>query len=470
MKTKSENNRISSGIRHSHFRLPALLIALGVLMAALSGCAIGGVQGTDSTFGSDTLREAQTDSPPDTIAMPPKIIFTPTTGESPGHYSGYTFRVLEHSGGADSLTSTGSDRIALVKEKTGAMVEVSASPTPIQTAESSMLSGATEYDALFLPLTDLSSLLRSGSLENLAELGLDPAAPGLDLSPAESLAVNGKYYIAFGDISPTSINSVYTLLCNIPAALSNEIHAIFGKDIREAALEGELTLEKLLRAYADAELIVSSTSTDTVLCLPENDNTIAPLSLLTAMGGEIFDISASSARLALEDTAFATAYEKAVKISSEAGSDGPAVFTVQKFVKTGEDRCCLPIPKADADSPYRCLADPEGTYGWSVLLGAESGKRTSEITCALFEFSGIAADEYFAEVTGSEQEAEIAGLIFSSRVLSVALLYDWGDFAQLTADGISRCQTLDGILNDSTFAKKAAAAAAAMEIFTERLS
>ena len=56
MKTKSENNRISSGIRHSHFRLPALLIALGVLMAALSGCGIGAAQGTDSTFGSDTLR------------------------------------------------------------------------------------------------------------------------------------------------------------------------------------------------------------------------------------------------------------------------------------------------------------------------------------------------------------------------------------------------------------------------------
>ena len=92
------------------------------------------------------------------------------------------------------------------------------------------------------------------------------------------------------------------------------------------------------------------------------------------------------------------------------------------------------------------------------------------LRCFAIRLRASAADEFFAEVTGSEQEAEIAGLIFSSRVLSVALLYDWGDFAQLTADGISRCQTLDGILNDSTFAKKAAAAAAAMEIFTERLS
>ncbi len=469
MKRSSKKHLISNEFFQTLIRVWSLLLISALLVSASCGCGRNGT-GSESTS-SPKSAEAQTDRPPETSEDPPKIIFTPSESEQPGQYPNYTFRILERTDGQDSLLSpNAAERINAVHRQTEASIEVSSDPEPVKKAESALLSGAAGYDALFLPLTDLSSLLRSGNLENLAELGIDPAAPGLNILSAESLAVNGKYYIAFGDLSPSSINSVYAMLCNLQAALSNEINAIFGKDIRSAALDGDLTLEKLLQAYADAPLITSSTSTDMVLRIPSTDASLASLSLLAAMGGEIFDMSSSPARLALSESSFADAYAKAVSIYKGAGSEGSAVFTVQKFSTADEQQCYLPIPKINADAPYRCLADPKGVYGWSVPLGAESGKRTREISCALFKASDSYANDFLTQATGNETEAAIAELILSSAVCSVAQLYDWGDLSQLTADGIIRGIDVAGILGDSSFEKKAAAAAQAIEIFTGRLN
>lgn len=468
MKRSSKKHPISIASSQTLIRVWSLLLISALLASAFYGCGRNDAEADSTT--SPKSAEAQTDSPPGTSEAPPKIIFTPSETEQPGQYPNYIFRILERTDCQDSLLSPGTaDRIDTVNKQTEATVAITSDPEPVKRAENSLLSGAEMYDALFLPLTDLSSLLRSGYLENLAELGIDPAAPGLNILSAESLAVNGKYYIAFGDISPSSINSVYAMLCNLQAALSNEINAIFGKDIRSAALDGELTLEKLLQAYADAALITSSTSTDMVLRIPAADASPASLSLLAAMGGEIFDMNASPARLALSDSSFADAYNKAISIYKGAGSEGSAVFTVQKFGVAGEQQCYLPIPKISEDAPYRCLADPKGTYGWSVPLGTESGKRTSEISCALFKASKSYANDFLAQVTGNETEAAIAELILSSAVCSVAQLYDWGDFSQLAADGIIRGADIGSILGDSKFENKAAAAAQAIEIFTGRL-
>lgn len=450
-------------------RAAAILAVAAMLLTAAFGCR-------KTHAGEDTQssgkRPAQTDSPPDVSSAPPKIIFTPVESAAPGFYDGYTFRVLEKTDGADSLTAADAqDMIAKAEEERGAKISVTLSNNPVGDASKSIESGDLTFDAMNLPLTDLAVLLRSGYLENLAALGIDPQAAGAENSMAESLAVNGKYYIAFSYITPSSLKSTYALRCDVEAALSNEIYAIFGKDIRDAALAGELTLEKLLRVYEDAALIVASTLKDTVLSLPENDAEQSALSLFTAMGGEIFARTESGLGLAVESDGFRTAYGNAELIVKDAGGNSTSVFTVEKFGSySSEVTCYLPLPKPDADAPYRCFSSPDGTYGWAVPLGTGYGKRTADITLALFEASSGRTDAWIGDNTdGYKLNAKLARLIFSSRVCSVAALYDWGGFSELTADGILNGRSADALRETSLYSKKAAAAAAAIEIFTERL-
>ena len=221
-----------------------MLAVAAMLLTAAFGCR-NAYDGEDPQ--SSGKRPAQTDSPPDVSSAPPKIIFTPVESAAPGFYDGYTFRVLEKTDGADSLTADDAqDMIAKAEEERGAKISVMLSTDPVGDASKSIESGDLTFDAMNLPLTDLAVLLRSGYLENLAALGIDPQAAGAENSMAESLAVNGKYYIAFSDITPSSLKSTYALRCDVEAALSNEIYAIFGKDIRDAALAGELTLENVV--------------------------------------------------------------------------------------------------------------------------------------------------------------------------------------------------------------------------------
>lgn len=441
-----------------------------ILLATVILCSCGG-GAQQPHHETTTQRSAQTDSPPETSESPSKIIITPSDDTTPGFYSDYTFRVLEKKGAADSLASDEmSDAIAAVKKMTGAVIASEASVTPVDDIAASEMSGKPAYDALNLPLDDLASLLRAGQLENLAALGLSPTLDGLSRIPAESLAVSGKYYIAFGDFSPSSIYSAYVLKCNISAALSNEIYAIFGKDIRRAALDGELTLEKILLTLADAELITSSTSTDTVFCLSSDDTLFAPHALITALGGDVIRLYGSEASIGVSDAEFASAYGNAQKIIAGSGADGSAVFTVERFSAVSDTECCLPMPKIGKDDEYRCLAVPSGANGWAVPRGTESGKRTTDITAALAESSRTACDSRLRAVTTDNTAFLVARLIFASRVSRISDFYDWGDFLQPIADGVSSGTPLSSILEDSNYEKKAAAAIAAIKIFTERLS
>lgn len=450
-------------------QLAAPLVWLVLLALTLGACGTGD-GGNLPHHDTTAPRPAQTDSPPETTGSPSKIIITPSDDTTPGFYPDQTFRVLEKTGGSDSLASAAmSDVITAVKKLTGAVIVAQSSLSPADDIEKALLSGKNEYDALNLPLDELSFLWRAGLLDDLAALGLSPATRGLDRLPAEELAVSGKYYIAFGDLSPSSINSVYVLRCNLGAALSNEIHAIFGKDIRRAALDGELTLEKILSALADSELIISSTSTDAVICLPADDTSSAAHALITAAGGSIFNLGKGDETIVLGGAKFAAAYENAQRIISQSETDGSAVFTLARFSKAGEGECCLPLPKPDTSSDYRCLASPGGSNGFAVPRGTESGKRLTDIATAIAEASVSAADSYFRSMTADDSAFELARLIFASRVYSISDLYDWGDLLRSVTDGAIRGTPLAALLGDADYEKKSAAAMTAIKIFTDRL-
>lgn len=438
-----------------------LLFALAAVML-LSSCNASLHGGRHDVT---TSRPAQTDSPPETSGSPSKIIITPSETGKPGSYSGYTFRVLEKAG-TDRPLTVESDAL---QGTLGATVTVYSSAKPADDVSAAMLSGGEAPDAMLLPLDELSSLFRSGYLENLAALGISPLSDGFQYSPAASIAVTGRYYIAFGDISPDSILSIHALKCDIPATLSNEIHAIFGKDIRDAALAGEFTTEKLMRALKDSELITSSTSKDAVLSVADDDSDRAALALLSAAGGSLIDLSTDAAGLLTGSAEFSSAYLNASNIYIYAADDGSSVFSIEKFGRTDDEHCYLPLPKPDAEADYRCLADTEGTYGWAVPLGVEYGKRTADITTALFAASVNTADSYFSTLTEDETGTKLARLIFASRVYSISDLYDWGGLSSDVSGGIRSGKTAGALLEDSKYAQKSEAALAAIKIFTDRL-
>lgn len=446
-----------------------LIILLLSLLLAIStiGCNL-----TEGSHTSSSRPDAQTDSPPETTELPPKIVFTPPAANDLGSYEGYTFTILEAKDAADSLSDEANSASLLrVSEKLGAEIKITLSSAPAETVMTAQSSGERICDALNLPLTELSGLLRLGALEDLAALGLDPNTAGACRLSSESLAVNGKYYIAFSDISPRSVTATYAVRCNLSAALSNELYALFGKDVRAAALDGDFTLEKLLTAYADADLITASTSTDAVLSLASDNVESSARAFLAAMGGDIFSSHLSGIKLAFDDSesSFSDAYSNAQDIVADAGRDDSAVFTVEPFSEAQEQSCYLPLPKYDKSSDYRCYADPTLSYGWAVPLGAEYGKRTCDVTRVLFEASSASASAYFSAMTAGDTEAELARLIFSSRVFSLADLYDWGGFSAVVSRGILDGSSIDELMADAQFTKRLEAATAAIEIFLERL-
>ena len=410
-----------------------LLFALAAVML-LSSCNASLPGGRHDVT---TSRPAQTDSPPETSGSPSKIIITPSETGKPGSYSGYTFRVLEKAG-TDRPLTVESDAL---QGTLGATVTVYSSAKPADDVSAAMLSGGEAPDAMLLPLDELSSLFRSGYLENLAALGISPLSDGFQYSPA----------------------------ARIPATLSNEIHAIFGKDIRDAALAGEFTTEKLMRALKDSELITSSTSKDAVLSVADDDSDRAALALLSAAGGALIDLSTDAAGLLTGSAEFSSAYLNASNIYAYAADDGSSVFSIEKFGRTDDEHCYLPLPKPDAEADYRCLADTEGTYGWAVPLGVEYGKRTADITTALFAASVNTADSYFSTLTEDETGTKLARLIFASRVYSISDLYDWGGLSSDVSGGIRSGKTAGALLEDSKYAQKSEAALAAIKIFTDRL-
>ncbi len=450
----------------------ALLIA-AVLAALLTGCGSVTPGGDDSRHTLTTQNEpAQTDSPPGTEEPPPKIIFTPSEDTALGTYEGYTFTVLEKTGTRDTLAAAdGDDRAIAVRRLVGAEIKVSSAVDPVSAAERAEQSGDAICDAMSLPLSDLSVLWRGGYLEDLAGIGLSPSATGLSRVAAESLAVNGKYYIAFGDVSPSSLSAIYTLRCNLTAALSNEIYAIFGADIREATLEGELTLERLLRVILDSELIVSSTSCDTVLTIGGDDTEGAIDALFTALGGSVFDLGSDIGADAAREPAFAYVYGQVSDIYEASETDGAAVFEITRFRGDTAGECSLPLPKLNETADYRCLADTSGTLGWAVPRGIPYGRRTADISTAIFGASYSRANAYFETVSKntSDTAVSLARLIFDSRAFDAAYIYGWGDLAGTVSDGITDGRTLGDVISDPSYAKKAEAAKTAIQIFKARL-
>ncbi len=451
----------------------AALLILTLLASLLGGC------GTEPTHENDTHHSittpsdpAQTDSPPGTDETPPKIIFTPSADTSLGSYDGYTFTVIEKSGMRDTLAATDEDDIpASVKRLVGVDINVNAVNAPTSIIKRALQSGETICDAMNLPLSDLTALWRSGHLEDLAGIGLSPSAPGFSRIAAESLAVNGKYYIAFGDISPSAISSVYTLRCNLTAALSNEIYAIFGADIREATLDGKLTLERILRVISDSRLVVSSTSCDTILTISNDDQTNSIKALITALGGSVFDLASDTGADAAITPDFAYIYGNVSDIYSTSEADGASVFTITKFCGATDTECPLPLPKLNENADYRCLADTDGTLGWAVPRGIPYGKRTADISAAIFGASYGKTAKYFNTLStnASDTASDLARLIFDSRAFDAAYIYGWGNLAETLCQGIIDGRTLSNVINDSTYAQKTEAAKIAIEIFKSRL-
>lgn len=465
-------NKIKTAVP-SVMTVTAALLIITILTALICGCGTETPGGTDTHHVLTTQSEpAQTDSPPETDDTPPKIVFTPPEDTSLGTYDGYTFTVIEKANTRDSLAAAdGDDRHASVKRLVGADIKVNTTADPTSVIQRSAQSGEMICDAMNLPLSDLTVLLRGGYLEDLAGIGLSPTLTGSSRVAAESLAVNGKYYIAFGDISPSSISSVYTLRCNLRAALSNEIYAIFGADIREATLGGELTLERILRVISDSKLIVSSTSCDTVLTIDGDDTVGTAEALITALGGSVFDLGSDTETIAVNDTDFAYAYGKAADIYGITDTDGASVFTITRFQAATDTECSLPLPKLNENADYRCLADTDGTLGWAVPRGIPYGKRTADISAAIFGASYSRSAEYFNTVSNnaSDTAASLARLIFDSRAFDAAYIFGWGDLAETVCDGIINGNTLTEIINEQAYAKKAEAARTAIEIFRSRL-
>ena len=268
--------------------------------------------------------------------------------------------------------------------------------TMLEDAKKSAAAGMFYSHVIVLPMTSVPTFAASDLLMNLRSMPLlDMSAPYFNSSSANALSFGNKTYGIAGEALPAS-DGMCALLYNKKVASSLGI-----TDLYDVALDGELTWDKLHEYYSVAS------AGGAVAAVTDGGDVIDAIYISTgqkyissaeckiptvAIANYSMNSAATRYRTIVNNAAAAgIAKEGAV----EAFKSGNVLFT---FAKIGELEALngssvslgmLPMPKADADSPYIHLADGT-TQVFTVANGVTDSAMVSLV------LSGLNAASYGA--------------------------------------------------------------------------
>lgn len=441
----------------------ALLLALLILISTAACSSGGGEETTEnpSTSAPETT-EAYTEETTEeaiTVVAPPETTAPETEPTKPEDI----LRILMQDGEGEALISalaSEEDRPLLdareqkLLSEHALAIELSKTANLTEKIQNDLLAGNCAYDLLLLNAEIGINLLCNGLLENLSEagIGITPDSIGIHKGITESLTVGNGTYLLHSEALVSNLTSTYALKYN-GAKLSSDPAA--------KAIAGDFTVELMLTYISELKTDAFSLGEST------------PLSLFTAVGGEIFASNEKGipASTVSADSGFAAKYNAALSLVSSNSGSGAAVFTVSKLSAASAGEVYLPLPKADGDSRYSSLVDADSISLLAAPAGVVGGKRLAEVLGALNLSSYDYKDAVRARL--SEQSGtdgrQMIDIIETSMRLDLGILLGWGDLDEYVTEQIQKGTSAEALLSDRITSMRNKAAETAAGIVADRL-
>ena len=299
----------------------------------------------------------------------------------------------------------------------GAVIGTSSVPAIYDAARNDILSGTYSYDIFSASGRELSKLIGIGLLDDISDNEyIDTSADWFDATITDSLTLFGKKFLLSSTITDT-LNSAYVLVYN-PALCD-------GEELKNAALCGTLTVEKLL-AYEKSIDVDAGDSH----------------ALLASIGGAF--VSAAETVEVLPIKAARETVEKLLPLVEKC--DGTSLFAngdvafavmtlgeVKNLRADGVEAEILPLPKNSVEDIYRTYVD----VGTTSLIALPSGHPDMDVVSYLtyrlaFLSEGYILPSYYENFGGDD--AEMLRIIAANASSDISALFGYGDIDSLAAE------------------------------------
>lgn len=364
-------------------------------------------------------------------------------------YNGATFFISSPSTGLYDpseihyISETIEERNSLVEEKYNINIEVAKTDaaTMYEEASKAYLAGMYYTNLMCIPFAEVGNFDIGGLLTNLRSLPLlDLSMPYFNQSSVKALSVGYRTLGVAGEASPVT---------DLPCVIYNKdiADSIGLSDMYETALDGELTWDVFLSymtrcgttdSYTSAVLKGDDTYDYIFKSLGENFLRSSALSIPSA--GVVrysMDWAATYAR-AMLDSGSALGITKDNAIT--AFNEGKALFTVGRigdldlYRNSNIQIGILPMPKRNADSPYRSAVSGNG-----LVMTVPNGTTNSEMASLVLSALNAASYGYISETVVDYLHATALPDNRSADILDVIVrsaVYDLSTALEVTSPSV----------------------------------
>ena len=456
-------------------RLAAVLLTFVILLMSAS-C------GADSGNGPVTTAPEASEPPQETALTE----ITEVRPELPGSdFGGYVFRVVKYdiekqqwtglindiaveAENGDVLNDAVYRRNLLVQEKYNFSISDKAVADVSSVLRQMVLAGTYDYDAVFQETLDFGKLLLGGYLTDLYGLPLiNWEYPWWDHASAESLAIKGKLFGIFSDITLIDKYSTYITMFHKGMAESYGL-----PDLYQTVLDGGWTIDRMTELSRDVSKDLNGDGIydrkDVYGIACQNDGLYILMHGCGAKFAEPDGNGIPTDIFGKEKTI--TTVQKIVSVMTDPQlyfnrqvfsmtvqecidmfSNNQALFfirplqTVEVLRSMENDYGIIPIPKyAEEDTEYHCTINKWTASIMCVPLLVEDPARTAAILEELAAESHYTVmPAYYKTVLGEkivrdEESGGMLDLIFASRMYDIGYLYDFGKFCDTLMTTISK--------------------------------
>ncbi len=233
--------------------------------------------------------------------------------------------------------------------------------------KTSMLSGESAYDLIYLPLSSYARYAASGFLLDLNAIpSIDTSS--FDTAAANAFTVDGKLFAALGAATPSVERAAYAILAN--RALVTEKT---GEDVLSLVKSGNWTVDKMveLAAQCDTEYQIAALNASNYY-------------LFAGAGGSLSEKDSATGTYSYPSV-FSSASVEAINLlkkteAKRSNAEGKSALTasdaapftvihlgaISQYTDDTADWAVLPMPKAEVSASYRNVPNLARTFGFVI--------------------------------------------------------------------------------------------------------